>query len=182
MKRYTRSILCALRVTAAFASICAPLICVPLSALIVAVQPALARSQTAKASWDNLKAVAPGTEILVTTTAPRSVRCQFQAVTDDSLVVNSPAGQVRFSRQHVSRVSTKVKGHRMRNTLLGFGIGAGTGLLMGAATDFAPNLNGAYRDRNARARSRATPSGAAAGAMIGAFLPTGGWLVVYSTE
>jgi len=135
MKRCPRSILSALRVSAAFASICTPLICVPLSALIVAVQPALARSRTVKASWDNLKAVAPGTEILVTTTAPRSLRCQFQAVTDDSLVVTSSSGQERFSRQLVSRVSTRLKGHRMRNTLLGFGIGAGAGLALGAGVD-----------------------------------------------
>ena len=187
MKRCSRSILSTLRISAAFASISTQLICVPLTALIVAVQPALARSQTVKASWDNLKAVPAGTEILVTTTEPRSLSCQLQAVTDDSLVVNSSAGQERFSRQLVSRVSSRLKGHRMRNTLLGFAIGAGAGLAMGGGADslgrgFSLAFNGRPQSDPNAAKFIGIPSGAAVGAMIGALLPTGGWRDIYRTQ
>jgi len=80
-----------------------------------------------------------------------------------------------------------MQGHGMRNTLLGLGVGAGDGLALGVGVDGGVRAMsvGVYghpqHDPNA-VKFTGTPSGAAAGAMIGAFLPTGGWLVVYRTE
>jgi len=100
---------------------------------------------------------------------------EFRTASDAAIVVRLEAGDQNFSREEVLRVSTKGKSHRLRNTLIGFGVGAGAGLGVGAAADHAcgscilPSLG----------KEVLTPLGAIVGAVVGVALPTGRWQEVY---
>ena len=127
--------------------------------------------------WSNVKALSPGTEIRIRGPHPSAVRGTLLSVTDESLVLNSSAGQEMFTPQQVNRVSIKKQGHRARNALIGLGVGAGTGLVVGAVDDqhCAPNC---FLGKNL-SKTVFTPLGAILGILIGAVIPTGGWRDVY---
>ena len=127
------------------------------------------------ANWDNLKAVTPGVKVQIVLNSKKSYLGEFRNASDAAMVVRLEAGDQNFSREEVLRVSTKGKSHRLRNSLIGFGVGAGVGLGVGAAADHAckscilPSLG----------KEALTPVGAIAGAVVGVALPTGRWQDVY---
>ncbi|HEV2199235.1 MAG TPA: hypothetical protein VGR73_05410 [Bryobacteraceae bacterium] len=138
-----------------------------------------AAAQSPAQNWNNVKALAAGTNVRVVS-GSRTVSGQVQGVTDDSISVNSGKGPEMFARQEVTRVSVKT-GHRGRHALIGLAIGAGAGLAIGAGlnaadsckgTCFGPNVGGAVV-------GGFTAVGAIVGAVIGAAIPTGGWREVY---
>ena len=128
-------------------------------------------------SWSNVKALSPGTEIRISGPRPSAVRGTLLSVTDDSLMLNSSAGQEMFTRQQVNRVSSKKQGHRARNALIGLGVGAGTGLVVGAVGD--QQCSPSCFLGNNIGKAVFTPLGAILGALVGAVIPTGGWRDVY---
>ena len=50
-------------------------------------------------------------------------------------MVATSKSQEALSRTMVTQVSTRGKSHRLRNALIGFGAGAGGGLIVGAIAD-----------------------------------------------
>ena len=102
-----------------------------LSALLAASLAANAAAQQIKpiANWDNLNQLAAGAEVRVTLTTGSSVHGFVQRVTPESLILNATTSQESLSRPDIRRVALKKAGHRGRNTLLGFGIGKGAGLV-----------------------------------------------------
>jgi hypothetical protein len=143
-------------------------------AIFLAVAAAAAAQSSAQ-DWDVVKALAPGTEVRVTTA--RSVRGTLQSVADDSLVIQSGRGLETLARQEIVRVSVGKRGHRGRNALIGLAVGAGAGAAVGAAIF---NCSGGCFGV---VRSEAAGVGAgvfgAIGAIVGAVIPTGGWRDVY---
>ena len=134
-----------------------------------------------QANWDKLKKLSAGQQIQVVENGAKSITGNFRSVTDQAIVVGTPSGEETLTRQDVVRVSSKGKGHRKRNALIGAGIGAGAGAGIGAgmdatctgvcATGFPAFHNlGVYVF---------TPIGAIAGAIVGAVIPSGGWHEVY---
>src|SRR5258708_2851161 len=91
-----------------------------------------AAAQSPAQNWKNVTALTAGTEVRITA-GSLTVRGQVRNVTGDTLVVDSGKGQEMFTRQEVTRVSVRKKGHRGRNTLIGLGLGAGGGLGLGLA-------------------------------------------------
>jgi hypothetical protein len=86
----------------------------------------------------------------------------------------------------VAKVSAKDKGHRLRNTLIGLGAGAGGGLILGAVGDANschPGFFGCWDPlgRNGL-KETVTPLGALIGGIVGVLLPTGGWRDVYRAK
>ena len=157
--------------------VCLGLLCLFLG---IATSPALGDDDKNQANWDRLKQLSPGEEIQVVQNGAKSSRSNFRSVTDEAIVVSTAAGEQAIARQSILRVSSKGKGHRVRNALIGAGVGAGAGLGIGAATDhhiactgicvnILPNLG----------EEIVPPLGAIVGAVIGAVVPTGGWHVIY---
>lgn len=85
-----------------------------------------------QANWDKLKQLSVGQDVQVVQNDAKSNRSSFRSVTDEAIVVSTATGEQTISRQSILRVSSKGKGHRVRNALIGAGIGAGGGAGIGA--------------------------------------------------
>ena len=129
--------------------------------------------KSTQANWESLKQLATGQEVRVVLNDAKSYEAKFQSVTDDAIVVRLVTGEQTFTRESVLRVSTKGKSHRLRNAALGAAIGVGLGAIWAASTS--------RNDSEAQAIGWVVipPLTGAAGAGVGAFLPTGGWHDVY---
>lgn len=137
--------------------------------LFAAAPLGAANPPKASASWDNLKALAPGDDVRIVLNDKKSYRGKFHSATDNAIVARLAKGDQTFDRTNILRVSTKGQSHRLRNALLGAAVGAGIMAVAGLA---APSDQKEYVYIG-------VPVVAAWGAGIGAFVPTGGWHDVY---
>lgn len=142
-------------------------------ALAIAFAAGIAAAQSP--DWAAVKGIARDVEIRVSASDGKSIRGKFQSASDDSLILAASNAEQTVARAQIKRVSTKKKSHRLRNTLIGAGIGGGTGAAIGASTH---NDEGFF----AIAEEVLAPSGAALGALIGALIPTGGWRDIYRVK
>ena len=149
--------------------------------LLVTLAPAIA-AQT-PGGWDNVKLVPAGQEIRVTLNDGRKLNGKLQSATDDALLIATSKSPETLSRSTVARVSAKGKNHRLRNVLIGFGAGAGTGLIVGAIGDSRCSNTSfnCFPDKNF-GKEALPPLGALIGAIIGLVLPTGGYHDVYRVK
>jgi hypothetical protein len=92
-----------------------------------------ATGQVLSASWDSVKMIAPGTEVRVTAGSSQPIHGKLEVVTDTNLVIGKSSAAHSFSRGDIHSVSVKGKGHRVRNVLIGMGVGTAAGLGIGAA-------------------------------------------------
>ena len=149
----------------------------------ITTSAALGRDNSPKnqADWDMLKQLSAGQEIRVVQNDAKSRRGTFHSVTDEAIVVSLAAGEQSISRQNVLRVSTKSKGHRRRNALIGASMGAGTGLVTGLTRGNVKCIPYCYGPVIPKAELIGGFSvlGAITGAIIGAVVPTGGWHEIY---
>jgi hypothetical protein len=151
--------------------------------VIVSVLCALGlNAQTA--GWPAVKSLAAGTEIRVDTAHMRGRQGLVGSVSDDALIFTpskkGSKGDVTIPRQEVTRLSVKTRGHRTRNALIGAGIGGGTGLGVGLAARCAGQF--ACPLSNGELAGGATAVGAVIGAIVGGFLPSGGWHDIYRQQ
>jgi hypothetical protein len=149
-----------------------------LCAAILCSASAFGQSARDWASLGHNPAITAGTEIEARTTAKRRYRGQLKSVDDEALVIVASSGEQRLARATVARVSVKKPGHRLRNTLIGFGIGAAAGLTLGAVAD-ARCTGNCIEGNQPLGKEAGTPVGALIGAIIGVIVPTGGWREVY---
>jgi hypothetical protein len=143
----------------------------------IATSPVLGDDGTNQANWDRLKQLSAGQEIQVVQNGAKSNRSNFRSVTDEAIVVSTAAGEQTIARQSILRVSSKGKGHRVRNALIGAGIGAGAGAGIGAAV--AGCTSGCYGFTRGNVTGAVSAVGGIVGAVVGAAIPTGGWHVIY---
>jgi len=95
---------------------------------------ALAALGQAPASiWDNVKALAPGTEIRVAAGASKPIAGKLESVTDSGLVVRQGTATQSVPRPEIHSVAVKKKAHRVRKLLIGMGVGTAAGLGIGGA-------------------------------------------------
>jgi len=134
-------------------------------------------SENGKDNWDNVKALVPGTQVLVAPNQPRTVKGKIEAVTDDSIVVKTGQGRETLRRPEVEWLSVKIsrrKKHVLSGLKWGAVIGAGIG---GAATAICLAT---YGDRECLIF---IPGGAldaaGLGALFGAVMPGGEWREIY---
>jgi hypothetical protein len=154
----------------------------PLCAVNLASQPVPARSETGKADWNNIKALAPGTRVLVALNRRGKTRGEVETVTEDSLVTRSRKGQESFARGEIVRVSVR-ESRRKRNIARGAISG---GIIGGVLGGF---VGGAWCQVGQRPPSCAgtVVAGAAGGAgvtggfgaLVGALVPAGEWREIY---
>jgi hypothetical protein len=134
-----------------------------------------APAQSPAQGWNNVKALAPGTDVRINLNS-RTVRGKLQSATDDSLAITSDKGPEMFARPDVARVSLRTKGHRLRNALIGLGVGAGIGAGVGAASSCNHCISPISKDE---AIGIGAGGLGALGAIVGALIPSGGWREVY---
>jgi len=93
--------------------------------------------------WESLNQLASGQRIRVVLNGNKSYQGEFQSIDDQSILIHEATGDETFSRASILRVSSRVRSHRTRNTLIGTAVGAAAGLGVGVATDkpgsFFPN-------------------------------------------
>lgn len=151
-------------------------------ALVLLSAPALrgAGEKGDAANWENLRNVAPSSSVRVVLKNVGTHQGKLRGVSDESLTISTAAGKKTFARNEVLRVSTKGKSHRVRNLLIGMGVGAVTGVIVGVAD---PELGqgtcaqGSCVDAGTAALVGF--GGAVAGTAVGAIIPTGGWHEVF---
>jgi hypothetical protein len=150
-----------------------------LVALAISCLPAQAQSGSGKQDWATVKALAPGTQILIAPKGPGDVKCRIEAVTEDSILLKSGKREVTLLRGDILWLSVRVSRRKKhiasgtkRGAIIGAGIGVGVGLLCSAAV----GSDGAVC-------YIAVPVGAGLyaglGAALGAIGPAGEWREIY---
>jgi hypothetical protein len=114
-------------------------------------------ARTDQSSWTNLSALQAGQKIQIVGTNSKQYSGAFTSVSDKAISYQSSAGEQSVQRQDVRSVKLMENKHRLRNTLIGGGVGAGAGAGITAA---------AWENRGFLGSKR---SGAAVGAVIGFF-------------
>jgi len=132
-----------------------------------------AEPKSTQANWDNLKRLATGDDIRIVLNDTKSHEAKFQSVSDQAIVVRLATGEQTFTRESVLRISTKGKSHRLRNALIGAAAVGGIG-----AACAGSNYNH-DKESGSIAFAVGVPFAIAAGAGVGALMPTGGWHDVY---
>jgi hypothetical protein len=143
-------------------------------------------AQEPGAKWENMKALAPGTQFRVISNASsKPVEGTFNSVTDSDLSLMRDNRVESFSRTEIVSVSAKQKGHRLRHALIGLGVGTAAGALIGfgighgQASGCQKSGGGWCGLDTAAGAALGGMGGLVGGAMIGAFWHTGKWTEVY---
>jgi hypothetical protein len=126
---------------------------------------------TSESDWEELKQLNRGLIIKVDLNDAKSYRGELQGSSDEEILVRLTSGETTFARQNIRRVSVKGESHRLRNTLIGAGIGAGFGL--GIAS------SGCFGCSGAKVKVVVAFMLGLPGAGVGAIIPTGRWHEVY---
>jgi hypothetical protein len=144
--------------------------------LIFSPAPSAAR----KSDWDTVKQLSQGQQIQIVLNDAKSYSGEFHSATDDAISVHMSTGDQTFNRPSIRRISSKGRGHRGRNALIGAAIGAGVGLGIGAAIDRCP-ANSIVCTGN-KGKAIGAPLFALVGAAVGAVLPSGQWQAIYRSQ
>ncbi len=134
-------------------------------------------AQSAQNSWDSLRRLRVGQKIQILHMSGKSSQGQFVQYSEQAISIRSGPDQLSVPRTAVFSVRTLGGSHRLRNTLLGLGMGAAAGLAIGAvkgATYHEAGETGVFV-------LVWTPIGAGIGAGVGAALPASG-PTVYRAE
>ena len=78
-------------------------------------------------TWQSLSQLNSGAPIEVVT-IDRAEQGEFVASSTESLTIRTPRGEQRFLRPEVVRVVSRAESRRIRNTLIGVGVGAAIAL------------------------------------------------------
>src|SRR5690348_10839627 len=82
-----------------------------------------------RGSWDDVGRLPAGATIRVTENSDTQQKGTFVSAAADAIVLTTKSGQVRVDRANVRKVEAK-PGHRVRNTLIGAGIGLAVGVVI----------------------------------------------------
>jgi hypothetical protein len=160
-----------------------------LALLVACFSAGMASGQDSKgqlSSWDNLKSLAPGGETLVVMNDLKSHQGKFESSSDSGITLRQKKGEVTLARKDIFRVSQMVgHNHMTRNAMLGMVVGATAGAAIGLKHYYRPRnctLGPEFAcgyPNNLHLLAWLTPVGGLGGAIVGGFLPTGGWHDVY---
>ena len=104
-----------------------------LIALLFKPQIALAQTppEPIRGSWEGLKTIPPGDELLVVLRNAESLKGRVSSVSDTTLTLSHQDKTTDISRANVLKVHRIVSRSAKRSTMIGLGIGAGVGGLTG---------------------------------------------------
>jgi len=111
-------------------------------ALLSRPQAILAQTTTGpiKGSWDGLKSVPPGDELIVTLRNGQTVKGRLSNLSDTALTLTQGKKTTDLNRGEVLKVYRSIPRSAKRSTMIGLAVGAGVGAGSGAAVD--AGLNG----------------------------------------
>jgi hypothetical protein len=141
--------------------------------VLALVFPSGALARNSK-SWSNLAELKPGEQVVVMAVDGARHRGAFRGYSDEAITIREGNRDLTTERTQVQAITVSAPSHRLRNTLIGLGIGAGAGLALDRSL-------GAYL------RNESNPPGARAliwglpiaiGGTIGAVIP--GQRTIYS--
>ena len=137
------------------------------SLLIALASVGLVLAAPVSKTWESLGKLDSGAPIEVVT-SDRAEKGEFVSMSTESLTINTRRGEQRFLRKEVLRVVSRRQSRRMRNVLIGVGVGAAIGL----ATDqtFGAYLRNESNPASARPLIWALPMAFCGG--IGAAFPS----------
>ena len=93
--------------------------------------PFTALGQALQDSWHNLEQLQRGQRIQVVDVHMKTLNGEFVRLSQDTFTLRVKKGEVTIGRLDVIRVSTRDTSKRLRNTLIGLGIGSAGGLALG---------------------------------------------------
>jgi hypothetical protein len=131
-------------------------------------------AQADHSSWANLSSLYTGQKIQIIEKDSKKHSGTFVTFNETAILYQDTAGEQTIPREAVRRVKLMQNRHRLRNTLIGAGVGAGAGGLIAAAAvqpcSSTQNFCIQPFGRGAAAGVGAT-LGAVVGAVVGALLP-----------
>ena len=143
--------------------------------LVGMVSIPLCAQQRPKQFWDNLHRLQAGQKIQVVQMDMKSLKGNFLGFTDETISLRVKNDEVAVPREEVLRVSLRGKPKRGRNALLLMGVGAGVGLISGAAVGAGFHEAG----ETGVFMLVFTPIGAGVGAAVGAVAPFASYETIY---
>jgi hypothetical protein len=81
------------------------------------------------ASWDDLRILKEGDRVLVEQTQGTTVKGSFRALAPDTITVATGRGETVVDRARVRQVNVRSGSRRIRNAVIGAGIGVAIGVL-----------------------------------------------------
>jgi hypothetical protein len=81
-------------------------------------------------SWDTLRGLKPGESIRVVDDGGHELRGAFAAATADSLTLRSGGGEHAIEKSKIRVVKVRSSSRRLRNLLIGVGVGVATGAVV----------------------------------------------------
>lgn len=121
------------------------------SLLLIALptlSPALQAAPPPQDDWTNLQRIHPGEEVHVVRSDKKSADGRFVSASAEAITLDISGGALTVPRSEVVRVTKRRPSHRMRNTLIGLGIGAAVGLVLDQTLGaIARNEGGINSDR-----------------------------------
>ncbi len=128
----------------------------------------LPAQESGEHSWENLQQVRVGQKIEVVDTNLKKLKGTFLSFSDEAISLRVGKDEVGVQRPKVFRVSSREYSKRLRNTLIGLGIGAAAGAVVGAVA-----VAGKPRQAGERQLSMVigTLMGSGAGAAVGSAIP-----------
>ncbi len=142
-----------------------------------ALQEAQPPAEPGISDWNNLQQLRVGDKVEVVRTDLSKHKGTFLSFSDEAISLRVGKDEVGVQRPIVFRVSSREHSKRLRNTLIGLGIGAAAGAVVGAAA-----VAGKPRQAGERRLSMVigTLIGAGAGTVVGAAFP--GYQTIYRAK
>jgi hypothetical protein len=150
--------------------------------IFVLGMPCASRAQTDRASWANLSALLLGQKIQVVEMNAKKHSGTFVHVSDTAISYQEAAGEQTIQKQDVRSVKLMKNKRRLRDTLIGLGVGGGVGAGVGAgigAATFHPCSSQSFciqpvgkGGQTGIAAAFGFAGGAAVGAVIGVLSPS----------
>jgi hypothetical protein len=133
-----------------------------------ALQEAQPPAEPGISDWNNLQQLRVGDKVEVVRTDLSKLKGTFLSFSDEAISLRVGKDEVGVQRPKVFRVSAREHSKRLRNTLIGLGIGAAAGAVVGAAA-----VAGKPRQAGERRLSMVigTLMGSGAGAAVGVAIP-----------
>ncbi len=107
---------------------------------LLAVPGALA-AQSGQSSWANLSGLRPGQKIQIVEMSSKKHSGIFESFSDSAISIKDTSGEMSVQKQDIRSVKLMENHHRLRSTLIGAGVGAGGGAIVGFAVGDASNKN-----------------------------------------
>jgi hypothetical protein len=134
--------------------------------ICILAMPSISFAQSKQASWSNLSKLHSGQKIQVVGTDSKKHSGTFLSFTDTAISYHDAAGDQTIEKLNVSSVKLMEIKHRVRNSLIGAGVGVAAGTGIGIGVHKGNTLD------EAAGGVLGAIIGLASGAVVGALLPT----------